>query len=181
LGIPDDVRIILFTASRWGPNREAFDFLLTFARENGDLLRQVRIHLLVVGNVVPTPVRLPNLTATGKVAVVEPYFAAADAAINPISSGAGTNVKMCEFIALRLPIVTTAFGARGFRIEDGTTGFLFERPALRQTLSRLAQLFDEAPGRLREVAERALLENRHAIDMDACVEPLMAAMDVARL
>ena len=77
-----------------------------------------------------TPVRRPGLTATGKVDVIEPYFAAADAALNPMWSGAGTNVKMCEFIALRLPVATTALGARGFRVTDGETGFLFERPTL---------------------------------------------------
>jgi hypothetical protein len=86
---------------------------------------------------------------------------------------------MCEFIAVRLPIVTTAFGARGFRIEDGRTGFLFDRPTLHETLIRLARLFDEAPGHLREIAERAFCENQHGIDMDSCVEPLMVAMDAA--
>ena len=50
-----------------------------------------------------------------------------------------------------------------------------------EVLSNWLQLFDKAPGRLHEVAERAFLENRHAIDMDSCVEPLTAAMDVARL
>jgi glycosyltransferase involved in cell wall biosynthesis len=176
LGISDDIRLFLFTASRYGPNREAFDYLLAFAREQGRLLAERGIHILVVGSVVAEPVRFRSFTATGKVDVVEPYFAAADAAINPISSGAGTNVKMCEFIAARLPIVTTSFGARGFRITDGRTGFLFERDDLASVLSEARRLFDADPARLRGIAEEAYRQNESAIDMDVCIRPLAEAV-----
>jgi glycosyltransferase involved in cell wall biosynthesis len=172
LGIADDVRLFLFTASKYGPNREAFDYLLAFARDQGPLLAGRGIHILVVGNVVAEPVRLRGFTATGKVDVVEPYFAAADAAVNPISTGAGTNVKMCEFIAARLPIVTTSFGARGFRIVDGHTGFLFEKNALASVLSEVRRLFDRDPAYLRRIAEDAYAQNESAIDMDVCIRPL---------
>ena len=179
LGIADNVRVLLFTASKWGPNREAFDDLLAFARSNPKLLAEQGTHILVVGSVVAEPVRLPGLTATGRVEVVEPYFAAADMALNPTYSGAGTSVKMCEFIASRLPIATTAFGSRGFRIEDGRTGFLFERGGLGPLLSRVRRIFEEAPGRLRQMAEDAYAENEGAIDMDACARPLVDALDAA--
>src|SRR6185295_8113184 len=113
-----DTLVVLFTGSKWGPNREAFEFLLGFAKSHSDLLEREKIHLIVVGNVTAEPIRLPGFTATGKVDRAEPYFAAADAALNPINSGAGTNVKMGEFLAVRLPILTTPFGARGFHIDD---------------------------------------------------------------
>jgi glycosyltransferase involved in cell wall biosynthesis len=176
LGLPEDVKVFLFTASKFGPNREAFDFLQGFARQNRAMLEERRIHLVVVGNVVTEPVRLPAFTATGKVDVVEPYFAAADAALNPIATGAGTNVKMCEFMAARLPIVTTPFGARGFRIDDGRTGFLFERDVLAPTLSKVGHLLDEDPGRLARIADEAYRLNERAIDMDVGVKPLVDAI-----
>jgi glycosyltransferase involved in cell wall biosynthesis len=178
LRIPDDVLLLLFTGSKYGPNREAFEYLASFAEGNRRLLEQQRLHLLVVGGVAQ-PARLPCLTVTGRVEVVEPYFAAADLALNPIESGAGTNVKMSEFIAARLPIVTTAFGARGFALEHGKTAFLFSRDALPATLSQVRRLFDEAPERLRQTAERAYAANESAIDMDAAVGPLVAAMHQA--
>jgi len=46
------------------------------------------------------------------------YLAAADLAINPMFSGSGTNIKMFDFMAACLPIITTPIGARG--IEEGT-------------------------------------------------------------
>ena len=177
LGIADAERVFLFTGSKWGPNREAFDRLVSFATANAGLLTERGVRILVVGSVTATPVRLPGFTATGKVDVVEPYFAAADAALNPMWSGAGTNVKMCEFIALRLPVATTALGARGFRVTDGETGFLFEEKSLADVLSRMRRLFDEDPERLREIAEAAYRANRSLIDMSECVRPLVSALD----
>jgi hypothetical protein len=47
------------------------------------------------------------------------------------------------------------------------------------TLSHVRRLFDEAPERLRQTAERAYAANQAAIDMDAAVGPLVAAMHQA--
>lgn len=41
-----------------------------------------------------------------------------DVAINPMFFGAGTNLKMLEYMAAGLPIVTTPVGARGLDIEN---------------------------------------------------------------
>jgi glycosyltransferase involved in cell wall biosynthesis len=130
--------------------------------------------------VTSEPLRLPGFTATGRVAMVEPYFAAADAALSPIASGAGTNLKTCEFIALRLPLVSTTFGVRGFAIEDGETGFIFEREGLAATLSAVRRLFDQDPARLRRMAENAYARNEGVIDMEACVRVLVEAMGDGR-
>jgi glycosyltransferase involved in cell wall biosynthesis len=176
LGVGDETRVFLFTASTWGPNREAFARLADFSARNAHLLESLRIHILVVGSVIPAPMRRPCFTATGRVDRAEPYFAAADAALNPMWSGAGTNVKMCEFIASRLPVATTRLGARGFRIEDGETGFLFEEGGLGEVLKRMRRLFDEDPARLRGVAEAAYLANERLVSMDTCVEPLVKAL-----
>jgi len=176
LGIADDERVALFTASKWGPNQEALDYLLGFARDNARLLTGEKIHILVVGNVAARRIKLPGFTATGRVERVEPYFAAADAALNPIVSGAGTNVKMGEFIVLRLPVVSTPFGARGLDFVDGQSGFVFERECLAPVLSRVCRLFAEDPARLRQVAENAYVRNKGVVDMDACVQDLVQAV-----
>jgi glycosyltransferase involved in cell wall biosynthesis len=180
LGLAEDVMVFLFTGSKYGPNREAFEFLLEFARHHSPLLAEQRIHILVVGNLVRHPVRLPGFTATGRVDVVEPYFAAADAALNPLSTGTGTNVKMCEYLATRLPIVSTRFGARGFVLRDGETAFLFDRERLPAVLTRARRLFDEDPGRLRQMAADAFAHNQRVIDMDRSVQGLVEAMVEAR-
>lgn len=176
LGVSDPAKLFLFTASKWGPNREAFAYLEAFARSHEQLLVERGIHIAVVGNVVAQPVHRPGFTAMGRVDRLEPYFAAADAAINPIESGAGTTVKMGEFIAARLPILTTPFGARGFRVEHGKTGFFFDRAGLAPVLSSVRRLFDEDPARLRRMAVEAYAQNESVVDMDVCVQGLVNAL-----
>jgi glycosyltransferase involved in cell wall biosynthesis len=177
LGLGDGTRVFLFTASRWGPNREAFEYLRGFAREQAALLAEKGIHFLVVGSVTDQPERFPGFTATGRVPRSEPYFAAADAALNPISSGTGTNLKTCEFLAARLPLLTTAFGARGFDVRDGHTGFVFDTSSLAPALARVCALLEEDPGRLRAMAETAYMANERLVDMDVAVSGLADMMD----
>ena len=51
-------------------------------------------------------------------------FRGADVAINPMMSGSGTNIKMLDFMAAGLPVVTTPTGARGLNIEHGIQGLI---------------------------------------------------------
>lgn len=180
LGIGDGEKVFLFTASKWGPNHDAFEYLLDFARARERFLREERIHLLVVGSVTPTPLRLPGFTATGRVARTEPYFGAADAALNPVRSGTGTNLKTCEYLAARLPVVSTAFGARGFNIEHGKTGFLFEPDELGAALSMAGRMLDEEADRVREMVGRAYERNERAVDMSAAIQPLLEVLAEGR-
>ena len=46
-------------------------------------------------------------------------FMAADVALNPMVSGAGSNLKILDYMAHRLPVISTAFGARGFDLQAG--------------------------------------------------------------
>ena len=53
---------------------------------------------------------------------------AADVALNPVLSGSGTNIKMFDYMAAGIPIVTTEYGARGIGGIDGQH-FLVGQPA----------------------------------------------------
>jgi hypothetical protein len=87
---------------------------------------------------------------------------------------------MCEFLAVRLPILSTRFGARGFRLEDGETAFLFEREGLAAALTEVRRLFDADAPQLRRIAEKAHARNEAVIDMAACARPLVEAIRAAR-
>lgn len=172
LGLEHDTKLFLFTASRWGPNLDAYEFLRAAARRHEAELLAAKVHILVVGGVTAEAVREPAFSATGAVAAVEPFFAAADAALNPITQGAGTNVKMGEFIAARLPVVTTGFGARGFNVRSEHTGFVAERTQFIASILRVASLLASEPRRLRDMCDLAFQENLALIDMYECVAEL---------
>ena len=54
------------------------------------------------------------LRIAGEVEDLEPWLHAADVGINPVASGAGSNVKLPTYLAAGLAVVTTAYGLRGY-------------------------------------------------------------------
>ena len=48
----------------------------------------------------------------------ERIFSAVDFALNPMLSGSGTNLKMFDYMAAGIPIITTLFGTRGIDRKD---------------------------------------------------------------
>ena len=56
------------------------------------------------------------------------------AALNPLFSGAGTNLKMLDYMASGAPIVSTPIGARGLAMEDGVDAFIATSERYGETL-----------------------------------------------
>ena len=50
---------------------------------------------------------------------VVPDFAASDAGLNLVTRGSGSNVKLFEYLAARLPVISTVFGVRGTELTAG--------------------------------------------------------------
>jgi glycosyltransferase involved in cell wall biosynthesis len=61
----------------------------------------------------------------------------ADFAVNPMTSGSGTNIKMADFMAAGLPTVATPIGARGLDIVNGKHAIICERGDFIAQLRRL--------------------------------------------
>ncbi|HIE58455.1 MAG TPA: glycosyltransferase [Hydrogenothermaceae bacterium] len=111
-------KIILFSGSRYPPNEEAVHKIIEFSKK---LKNQKDIIFLIVGTVgtLFKDKKYPNVIFTGYVNDVTKYFQIADIAINPMLSGSGTNIKMLDYMASGLPIITTKVGARGLNLEHG--------------------------------------------------------------
>jgi glycosyltransferase involved in cell wall biosynthesis len=169
LEISIDQRVFLFTGSKYFPNREAYIFLQQWGQQNKDELIKRKVVILIVGTVCQNQISEEHFKTIGKVDSIMPYFAASDFGINPIIIGSGTNVKMAEYLAAHLPIVTTDFGARGFNLKNKKTCWIFEREnllpiikiALRQNLD-LNQL----------MTKTALQENMLNVDMSMALKSL---------
>jgi glycosyltransferase involved in cell wall biosynthesis len=58
--------------------------------------------------------RDPAVTALGYVSDMRELLAAADVALNPVAYGSGSNLKVAEYLAAGLPVVSSPVGARGF-------------------------------------------------------------------
>ncbi|MFM8005405.1 MAG: glycosyltransferase family 4 protein, partial [Dolichospermum sp.] len=109
--------LVIFMGSSYAPNTEAARFIIDqLAREMPD------IKFAICGGVGDqfsqeelSEKNITNVILTGFLKESEKldYLAASDLAINPMFSGSGTNIKMFDFMAAGLPVISTPTGARG--------------------------------------------------------------------
>ena len=105
-------RVAVFMGSFHPPNIDAAEQIIRMAES----LPQYRF--VIIGSVADYFTHRPypaNVGFTGEIAEAEKalYLACAHVALNPVRSGSGTNLKMLEYIAAGLPVISTRFGARG--------------------------------------------------------------------
>ena len=64
----------------------------------------------------------PNVVLAGFVsnAVKQGLLSSASVAVNPMTSGSGTNLKILEYWAAGIPTISTRFGVRGLDAVAGT-------------------------------------------------------------
>ncbi len=107
---------VIFVGSAHAPNIEAVNYILQkLAPKNKD------IHYIIIGNIKSSfnAEKVPqNVKFTGIVdeRFKEELYKNCDLAINPMFSGSGTNLKVLEYIAYGIPLVSTKFGMRGLEI-----------------------------------------------------------------
>ena len=175
LGYTSEDRVLLFSASAFGPNVEALEWLQGFVAEHQALLIRKNLYFLIVGSVSKQPFERPRLKAIGKVTLIEPYFAVADFAFNGVIRGSGTNVKTAEFIAAGLPILTTSTGMRGYDLVDGIDCIAFEPETLARVIDESTLLDD--PALLAAMTKSAYEKNKRLIDMNWCIEPMVTWLE----
>ncbi|NLE46354.1 MAG: glycosyltransferase [Chloroflexi bacterium] len=88
--------------------------------------------LLLVGH-MPTDLRCsleahPGVQCTGTVPTVAPYLHQASVAAVPLLHGSGMRIKILEALACGLPVVSTALGAEGIALTNGTDVLLADTP-----------------------------------------------------
>jgi glycosyltransferase involved in cell wall biosynthesis/GT2 family glycosyltransferase len=127
LGLPSGP-VAIFIGSLYPPNVDAARFINTTLAPQ---LAEVTFVLCGgVGEALAQGEIAPNLRVTTTIPEAQKrrFLEAADIAVNPMFSGSGTNIKMFDFMAAGLPVVTTVVGARGcdgldsaFAIASGQT------------------------------------------------------------
>jgi len=137
--------------------------------------RKPRLKLLIVGRspapaVLTLAARHRNVTVTGSVEDVRPYFAQSTLFVVPIRMGGGVRLKILEALSMAMPVVSTRIGAEGIDLAegkeillaDGADAFasavvsLLDDPFLRSRLGRAGRRAAEERFDWREVAPRLL-------------------------
>jgi glycosyltransferase involved in cell wall biosynthesis len=110
--------VALFMGSWHGPNIKAADYVLNYAAVVPHVV------FMLVGSVcaaiadreIPANVTLMGVVDDEVKAVL---LGTADVALNPMTSGSGSNLKMLDYFAAGIPVVSTEFGARGINCIAG--------------------------------------------------------------
>lgn len=149
--------MVLFVGANWPPNVEAARAVLRIATELADSPVQFviagSVGTAVAGDALPARVCL-----TGPVEDLQPWLEAADLALNPMRSGGGSNIKLLEYLACALPVISTPFGARGL-------GLMHDRHALIVPLSQFgAELRAAIDPRRRAALDRLGQAGRLAVE-----------------
>ncbi|MFC7419991.1 glycosyltransferase [Iodobacter arcticus] len=118
MGLEPTNKISLFMGSNHGPNIEATEQILITAEHDESL------QYIILGSVADAfkQKNIPNnVRFLGVVSLQEKqlWLQIASIALNPMLSGSGSNLKLIEYAAAGLPIISTEFGVRGTRFEAG--------------------------------------------------------------
>ena len=171
----DGQDVLLFIGSFHPPNVQAVEYLVsTLAPWLPEAL------VLVAGGVTAAvePHRLPkNVVCLGPVSdeAKTLLLRAADVALNPMFSGSGTNLKVLEYLAAGVPVVTTPTGARGLDLVDGEHAVVSPIEAFPEHIARV--LRDDGLRATLRAQGRRLVE--HSYDWAKIVDTMHAVMEAA--
>lgn len=110
------------------------DGAIFFCQEIFPLLKQQvpDVKLLIVGAQPPNSVLAlasEDITVTGYVESVIPYYQQALISIVPLRSGSGTRLKILEAMALGRPVVSTSLGCEGLKVTQDENILVADTPA----------------------------------------------------
>ena len=173
LGLTEEDRVLIFSGSGFAPNVEAFRDIKEFCRSAAEFMARHRVYFLVVGSVSREAYRDGALIVTGPVPEVVPYFAASDAGVNLVTRGSGSNVKLFEYLAARLPVISTVFGVRGTELTASADYLPCSRDDLREVIQHFVgsdRLF------WRTKAEAVWNRHKHSCDIQDLVNDAISVL-----
>lgn len=116
-GLPAGCRVLVFHGTyRYPPNLEAIRFL---AREILPVLGG-GYRVLAVGLDPPAHSPVPEVRFTGPVDDLPAVLKGSDMAVVPLKGGGGTRMKVLDYFAAGIPVISTEKGVEGLPLEPGT-------------------------------------------------------------
>ena len=155
-----DRQIAIFMGSWHGPNLEAVEDLLRYAPE------APATRFVIIGS-VGLPFQdedlPPNVEIMGAVDMEtrDRMLSIADVALNPMKSGSGTNLKMLDYMAAGIPVISTEFGARGLSIVAGQHYLCTETAGLPSALADIRHMSEDSLEQM-IVSARSVVEHEYS-------------------
>jgi glycosyltransferase involved in cell wall biosynthesis len=114
----ENAKCALFMGSHHKPNIVAVNEIVNIAKQVRD------VYFIIVGGVcddfsgrdLPKNIGLMGMVDDEEKDVI---LSLVDCALNPMMTGSGTNMKMLDYLAAGLPVISTVVGARGLDLPEG--------------------------------------------------------------
>jgi glycosyltransferase involved in cell wall biosynthesis len=151
--------IVLFMGSWHPPNLEAANRVFEIAQA----LPKIKFLLMgsqclaFEGKVIPVNVGLLGVLEENEKSIL---FGIVDLALNPMLSGSGTNLKMFDYMAAGIPVVSTEFGARGIDFTHDKEILVANVEDMSKAITDAFHKSDEALMNI-SVAARQLVEEKY--------------------
>lgn len=162
----------VFIGSGHPPNVEAAEFIVKHLAP-----KMPHVNFEIIGSCLPEARYPANVHRLGVLTddALDEVLSRASVALNPMSTGSGSNVKVLDYFSRNLPVVSTAFGMRGLNVKAGIH-------YLEAGLEEFAQVLESAlsqPKTLDQLikAGRELLTDKYT--WDAIVEPILQSLGEA--
>ncbi len=166
LGLEEET-LVLFMGSFHKPNLEACEEIFRIAEKCPDkkLLIMGSQCYNFKGRKLPDNVGLLWIVSDE---VKNKVFSVADFALNPMTSGTGTNLKMFDYMSAGIPIITTRFGTRGIGNKD--VFVLAEVDEMESAITK----FDAKEAEDKVLAARRYVED--VFDWKVAVQPMLSIL-----
>ena len=117
IGIDSD-RLVIFFHGLFShpPNKEAFETIENYIAPKFEEINEKA--LFVMGGTGAPEFERSNIKSLGFIEDLNKIMAVADIAIVPLTKGAGTKLKVLDYMSAGLPIVTTKKGIEGIEAEN---------------------------------------------------------------
>lgn len=125
IGIDSDRIIVFFHGSfSYPPNKDAFETIENYIAPKSEKIDE-RV-LFVVGGTGAPKFERANIKSLGFIEDLYKVISTADIAIVPLRKGAGTKLKVLDYLCVGLPIITTISGIEGIAAENGEHAIIVE-------------------------------------------------------
>ncbi len=155
----------LFIGSWHGPNIEAAKYVLKIAKDFPD------VYFFIIGSVglAIQDQQIPNsVIIFGELEKEEKQIvmSISDVALNPMTSGSGSNLKVFDYFAHGVPVISTSFGVRGMEVKAMTHFIESDIESFPIKLSRFYALYESRYSGMRKES-RDLVKKYYSWDVIA--------------
>ena len=165
----EDSNSIVFIGSVYSPNNAALDRIREMASKNPKFTFEI------IGSAKPTKgTRLKNMVFHGVVddAKKSEIMSRCFLALNPVTEGSGRNLKMVDYIAHGLPVLSTPIGVRGFEDYNISDSIVISEPdKFDESIKKLS----ENRKKIKEMSVNAeklykkIIESENSVDIDELI------------